>query len=140
MYGDGRLLPDGGMGEEEGDDLFGAIAEEEQVVVGLAVGKLTDDGVKEGVDLVTLAAQKDHGAVIVVGGVMVLGGVHKNLLGGACAAGCEDDAVEADGQEGIFADAVGEVLGDVGGKEVAGFMAVEPCGDGEALGPIGVEI
>ena len=64
---------------------------------------------------------------------MILGDVLEDLLDRASTARREDDAVDGDGDEAFFAQAVGEVLGNMGGKGCWGFVTVEPGGDAETI-------
>ena len=105
-----------------------------------AGGEFGQGGVEAGILGVALAAQEDHGADVIEGRVVVLRRVHEDLLRGSGAAGGVHDAVERDGQQRVFADAVAEIFGDVGGEEVARLVAVKPGRDGEALRPGRVKV
>ena len=78
-------------------------------------------------------AHEGHRAGDVAGLVVVLGGFLEDLLDSAGGAGGEDDAADGDGEDGVFADAVVKVFGDVRGEGGGGLVAVEPGRDAEAV-------
>lgn len=60
---------------------------------------------------------------------MVLGGILEYLLDGSRISGGEDDSPLGDGQQTIFPDTIGKVLGDACGQGGRQLMAVEPGRD-----------
>ena len=70
--------------------------------------------------------EKHHGTHLAERLVVVLGGVLEDLLDRARATGSKHHTSQGDGQQAIFTDAVGEIFGDLGGKNVWGFVAVMP--------------
>ena len=65
---------------------------------------------------------------------MVLYGFLKDFLHGSCTAWRVDDTSLGDGEDAVFADAVVEILGDMGGEGCGRFMPIQPCRYTEAYG------
>ena len=59
---------------------------------------------------------------------MVLYGFLEDFLHGSGTSRCIDDTSLGYGQNTVFADAVVEILGDVGGKWCSRFVTIEPSG------------
>ena len=73
--------------------------------------------------------EEDHGTHDSQRGVVILGDVLEDFRDRYRAAWREDDAVDGDGDETFFAQAVG----NVGGEERGGGVTIEPSGDAETI-------
>ena len=117
-------------GKDLADHLVGIVGDGEQQVVVFAAGQhVLQERIDRNLLRPELATQEDHRRGIAETEVMILHGLLEHLLHRACTSRSEHNTSESHRQDGVFTDAVVEILGDVGGKRRCGLRWECPdCG------------